>query len=813
MEAIAIHPFLKGKIMSVSAEWYIKISNLLNEKNYDLARTLIRREIDEETDNGTLYLLLAKTYHITEEDTEALFYIDKAIQNNNENTDFKLWKLLVSSILRKSNVESLYTEIENCEGQLAEIAKGEYFYYKCNYSKAFELAKKCYENNRQDVEAFVLLLKSIEAKDIEISEINQYLKQINEVTSDPRLIKLALRILYRKEEYVRCNKLAKKIVRLYPNTELSQAANTIIRKLRTAEISSVTLSDNRQKRQLPKEARLSKDMCEIALSDAMEKLNQLIGLNDVKTQINSICKTVMFERQRAEILNKSNMVNHTVMKNQSSYHFVFLGNPGTGKTTVARLLGEIFHAIGVLEKGQLIETDRSGLVGEYIGATAQKTQAVIKEAMGGVLFIDEAYSLYSPGGSSQDFGMEAIDTLVKAIEDHRDKFIVILAGYKNEMKELMKANPGLESRFTRFVEFPDYSEEELLQIAEKIAGENLYTISDEGKKAFITTIRKSMVDDRFGNARTVRNIVTSAFEHKAVNADLSQLSVDNITLLSAIDFGVDINEEPKEKAKEYLDRLNALIGLQGVKEDISRLIDSINYQKEEQQRMGADFKMPCLHMVFQGNPGTGKTTIARLYGNILREIGVLAKGQFIEASRADLVGQYQGQTASLVKEKCQDAYGGILFIDEAYSLCTDEYDSFGKEAVNTLIKEMEDNREKLVVILAGYNQEIENFLNKNPGFKSRISKHINFEDYNSMELFEIFDLYCRDEQIKYSKQVEQIVMKDMEQMAFNKDQNFGNARDVRKYFEEAKMNMVQRVQRNNIEGNDRRVILESDLVK
>lgn len=794
--------------MSISASWFMNIKNLLEEQNYELAVQQIRKKIIEEPENASLQLILSKTYHLMENNIEALVSINKAISLKPENIDYKLWKLLFASLEKRKECDGLYEQLKECDGELAAIAIGEYFFQKTQYVESYKYGQKAYGYNSTNVDAIILLLKSMDALDLEIEKIKLYLDNSNTI-EDARVQKLRLKILYKKNEYEECRKIAKKISRIYPNTDLSQYADEILRKLRkTTRKKKEEFIENNFRDDSLKE---DKDR-EKALAQTMQELNSLIGLDEVKAQINMICKKIIFDKKRLDLLKKNSAITENKIENQTSYHFIFSGNPGTGKTTVARMFGKIFYGLGILETGQLIETDRSGLVGEYIGSTAQKTQDMIKKAMGGVLFIDEAYSLYSPGGTTQDFGMEAIDTLVKAVEDNRDKFIVILAGYKDEMKQLMKANPGLESRFTKFVDFPDYSEDDLLRIAEKIAKENAYSLSEEGKQAFCSKIRKSMVDERFGNARTVRNIMNSAFEHKAYNTDLSQLSIEEITVMNAEDFGVDLNENPSEKAAKYIKKLEDLIGLENVKKDIRNLIDTINYQKEEKERIGKEMQMPSLHMVFQGNPGTGKTTVAKLYGEILRELGILAKGQFIEATRADLVGQYQGHTASLVREKCKDAYGGVLFIDEAYSLCTDDNDSFGKEAISTLIKEMEDNRDKLVVILAGYTREMNEFLNKNSGFKSRISKYLNFEDYTASEMMRIFILYCKKDNLTYDDLIESKVKEDFMKMEACKDENFGNARDVRKYYENAKIKMYSRVQRLGIQGDARREIIVSDLI-
>lgn len=206
-----------------------------------------------------------------------------------------------------------------------------------------------------------------------------------------------------------------------------------------------------------------------------------------------------------------------------SYHCVFTGNPGTGKTTVARIIAKIYKELGILSKGHLIETDRSGLVAEYIGQTAVKTNNIIDSAIDGVLFIDEAYSLV-PKDSENDFGHEAISTLLKRMEDNRDRLVVILAGYDNKMKDFIDSNPGLQSRFNRYIHFDDYSTNELIQIFELSLNKHDYKITDSAKQKLKTIIDKSVTnkDNNFGNARYIRNL----FE-KSIQLQATRLSTEN----------------------------------------------------------------------------------------------------------------------------------------------------------------------------------------------------------------------------------------------------------------------------------------------
>ena len=233
-----------------------------------------------------------------------------------------------------------------------------------------------------------------------------------------------------------------------------------------------------------------------SLEELMEHLESLVGLDEVKKDVKNLINLIKVRKLRQE---------NDLPVPPMSLHMVFMGNPGTGKTTVARILGGLYAAIGVLSKGQLVEVDRSGLVAGYVGQTALKTKEVINSALGGVLFIDEAYAL-SAGGEN-DFGREAIETILKAMEDHRDELVVIVAGYDEPMEKFLSSNPGLESRFNKYFHFPDYNGEQLLAIFKSQCKKNSYILSDDAEKAameMFTALYENR-DDNFGNGRDVRN--------------------------------------------------------------------------------------------------------------------------------------------------------------------------------------------------------------------------------------------------------------------------------------------------------------------
>ncbi|MGB9866866.1 MAG: AAA family ATPase [Bacillota bacterium] len=242
------------------------------------------------------------------------------------------------------------------------------------------------------------------------------------------------------------------------------------------------------------------------ISQCLQELNQLVGLKEIKELVAELYAYIEVQRRRARF---------GLTCQPMSLHMIFSGNPGTGKTTVARVLGRMFKELGILKKGHVVEVERADLVGEYIGHTAQKTREQVHRALGGVLFIDEAYSLAR--GGEKDFGRECIDVLVKSMEDHRDELVLILAGYKEEMAKFLTCNPGLRSRFPIQLDFPDYTAEELLEIAEIMFATRQYRMTPEARQAFLKKIKQKLVTEVIpGNARTVRNMVERAIRYQAV---------------------------------------------------------------------------------------------------------------------------------------------------------------------------------------------------------------------------------------------------------------------------------------------------------
>lgn len=466
--------------------------------------------------------------------------------------------------------------------------------------------------------------------------------------------------------------------------------------------------------------------------NSIRELNSLIGLINVKEQIEKYKCT------------SRNIQKKGIKSESDSFHLAFIGNPGTGKTTVARIVGGILKDLGILKRGHVLETDRSGLVAEYVGQTAVKTNRIIDAALDGVLFIDEAYTL-ARGGDS-DFGQEAIDTLLKRMEDDRDRLVVIVAGYTREMETFINSNSGLKDRFPTYIYFKDYEANELRQIFRKFLGDD-YRISEGGEKmleAVTNYIVGKNKPENFSNGRWVRNlfgkVVENYFMRVPEDENLPLLTEDDFMELpkSLIDHVPQMGEDSRVKTElTNEEKLMGMIGLTRVKEEITEFRDKIGYLLDDDPDADIQFGT---RFIFSGSPGTGKTTVARLLGGILHDLGVLSSGHTVECRRADLVGPYEGHTAPLVRNLFERARGGVLFIDEIYGLVESERDSFGKEALTELIALIENHRHDIAIILAGYEEKMTEFMSHNVGLRSRFKNYVHFDNYNAVEIAEIVRL-------------------------------------------------------------------------
>jgi AAA+ superfamily predicted ATPase len=427
---------------------------------------------------------------------------------------------------------------------------------------------------------------------------------------------------------------------------------------------------------------------------------------------------------------------------QVTLHAAFTGSPGTGKTTFARFYAQQIRALGLLARGHLVEVSRSDLIAEYAGQTASRTAKVVESALGGVLFVDEAYALKQ--AKDDAFGQECIDTLVKEMEDHRDQLVLIFAGYTDEMREFLRHNTGLQSRVPNLVEFADFDDAELGQILDSMCKKAGIELAPELRRLAIEQVAAKRRGRGFGNAREVRNLFERALAQQSVRlakSDLTALSREALCTLQYSDLTPDPDDDlasapaaDPRSSGSALDALERLVGLADVKREIRDLVELIRIERV--RNPGRGLPELGLHMLFIGADGTGKRSVARLLAQLLRDLGLLASGHLLEVSRADLVAGYVGQTALKTGERVQEAQGGVLYVEGAHTLAR-RGDGYGEEAIDALATAAERLRKELVIILAGTPLEMELLTAAHPALASRFGLKLHFVDPSDAELLEI----------------------------------------------------------------------------
>ncbi len=558
-----------------------------------------------------------------------------------------------------------------------------------------------------------------------------------------------------------------------------------------------------------------------SFEELMSRFDALVGLNEIKQKVREHARYIQFLQLRKNAGFEE--------KETINVHSVFIGNPGTGKTTVAKMMGRLYRKMGLLSIGHVHIVDRVDLVGEYIGQTAPKVKDAIEKARGGVLFIDEAYALARSTEDTKDFGREVIEILMKEMSDGKGDLAIIAAGYPKEMGKFLDSNPGLKSRFQHSFEFSDYLPQDLSQIAWYACQEKEVKLTTEAKVRLDEIITNGFRDrDRsFGNARFVYDLIEKA----KINLGLRVMdSVDPTSLdrdaLQIIQFADVANIEIKQNRElplipidedllmESIQELNRLVGLEKVRPQIIEHVRLVRYYRETSRDVLNSF---FLHTVLIGNPGTGKTTVARILTKIYKALGILERGHMVETDRQGLVAGFVGQTATKTAEKIDEAMGGVLFIDEAYSLTqkSNSGNDFGDEAIQTILKRMEDRRGQFFVFVAGYPDNMEAFLKANPGLSSRFDKVLKFEDYSSKELLRIALQMLEDKGILPAPEAEEHLASYMVFLYNYRDKYFGNARTVRQVVTEAIKNQNLRLaslspdERENISSN---VLILEDVI-
>ena len=531
--------------------------------------------------------------------------------------------------------------------------------------------------------------------------------------------------------------------------------------------------------------------------DSYEELQSLVGLEAVKKEIDTLIGMVDYNKQR---------VSRGEPPQQLVLHSLFMGNPGTGKTTVARLMGKILFERGALfgDTFKFVEVSESDLLSGYVNQTTTQTLAKLEEARGGVLFIDEAYSLDKK--STNDTGKEAITTILKYMEDHKNEIMIIFAGYTKEMEQFLQINPGLTSRVPNRLNFEDYSPEQIVQMGIKGLQKNRYEIADVEYYTRKVILEYNRSLDR-SNARWIRN-----FNEKIIKQLIARVIAEKSEEISLItnadiDAVLEIGKyQDNGTKKDAWQELHQLIGLHKVKEQVEDFIAQAEMNRKREQE-GFTTSATTLHSLFLGNPGTGKTTVARIVAELLYQKGLIATNKLIEVSRGDLIGAYQGQTAIKTREQLQAALGGVLFIDEAYSLKHGSSDNFGQEAIDEILKFMEDHRQDMVVIFAGYHKEMAEFLESNSGLKSRVPTTFDFEDYSPDEIAQIGEFILQGQGYQYDVESYRAAVKE----AYAVTDDHSNGRWIRNFNQKLLAHMSRRVTKD--ESSDFNTITSEDLEK
>lgn len=517
-------------------------------------------------------------------------------------------------------------------------------------------------------------------------------------------------------------------------------------------------------------------------TDPMAELAACAGIEGVKREV----PLLVAEAKAAELRRKAGMAVAARPR-----HLVFTGNRGTGKTKVAGILARVYAEIGTLSSGHLVEVDRSDLVGEYASESGVKVRRAVERALGGVLVIDDAHTLSSPDSPRE---REALNVLVAAVQQHPEDLVVVLCGPDAEINGMLKAEPALAAYFPKVVRFADLSEDDLVAVFAKKAADGGFTLAEGVLDKVRTLVHSAQRGTGFTNARLMTNLLDRAvamMSRRILEDDIldetesiEEIYVEDIPPTLAAAGTLELPEDP-------IAEIDRLVGLEMVKQEVKLLVTEVRAEQLRREA-GLPIGAPTRHLVFTGNPGTAKTTIARLIAAVYAQLGLLSSGHLVEVGRSDLVAQYVGQTAPKVRAAVGRALGGVLFVDEAYALTqSDSSNDFGMEAIAELLKLMEEHRADLVVIVAGYEKEMTRFRESNPGLASRFPNVLHFPDYSDDELLAIFEKMAADAGFALEEGMLDAVRDILR--AEPRGSSFGNARFMRNVLDRAISLQAQRI--------------------
>ena len=532
---------------------------------------------------------------------------------------------------------------------------------------------------------------------------------------------------------------------------------------------------------------------ETRIAAILSELQALTGLQEVKAEAETLAERA--RRRRARLAEDGDFPDETL-------HMVFTGNPGTGKTTVARIFARLYHALGLLSSDKVIEVNAAeGIKSSTVGRTRENMQRKLDEALGGVLFIDEAHQF---GDKDDPAAREAIEAIVPFSWNRRNNLVIVLAGYSERMIDFFDMDPGLPRRFPKWgrLEFADYTADQLWDMTRTALSRRGWSVDPDVETAFRLLVRRRSQRGGFGNAGGVDNLISEVIaNHDARGVTGRTLTSEDLPAI------VVRREQYVAQARRSLD---TLVGLGAVRDMLDTLVAGLAYDAQEGRATNGN----AYRMLFVGPPGTGKTSVARLMADLLYGEGAITRNAFVEVAGGSLQGEHLGESQAKVRRLFDEYRDGVVFIDEAYSICVDERDMYGRQVIDELVSQLtKPENSGTVVILAGYEAEMDHLLGRNTGLLRRFDRRVRFPNYTAEDCVQIAESSLdRDELTAGPGFLEHF--RDLAQEAIlTAGAQFGNAGWVRGTVAAAFNETKRRMMRDAVPPGDsrRRVVEVADL--